>query len=127
MTRVSSGALTLDTTGSNHALTMGDITIGAGSTFLANGSTVTMTSTGDTFIVTGTFTPGTSTVVYTGTSATNITATTYNNLSLTPAGAVTYTLGTASSQTTNVGGNFVMGNGTNALTVDRGDSRLGMR
>jgi hypothetical protein len=56
-------------------------------------------------------------VQYTATSATNVSALTYYHLSLIPAGTVTYTLGTAAAQNIIIGGNFTVGNGTNALTV----------
>jgi hypothetical protein len=108
----------LDTSsGSNYSLSAGSINITSKGALTANNSTITITGSGTPFTQGGTFTPGGSTVVYNSTSATNITSTTYNHLSLTPAGSVTYTLGTAGSQTINTN-NFTIGNGTNAVAVN---------
>lgn len=64
--------------------------------------------------VTGTFTPSSNTVVFTDDLGTSIAPGTFNNLSFTPAGTVTHTL---LDGTFTIGGNLVIGNGTNAVTV----------
>ncbi len=85
-------------------------------------NTLTLTGSGAAasrpLIISGTFTPGTtSTVAYTGTSNSEIESATYNNLSLIPAGTPTYKLGTATSQTINVN-NLTIGNGSNGVAID---------
>jgi len=112
-----SGVTSSTATGSGGVTISGVLTIATNQTFDASSKTYTLSGSGTPLVVSGTFTANTSTTQYTSTSATNITATTYNNLSLIPAGTVTYTLGTASSQTITVNGAFLIGNGTNALTA----------
>lgn len=66
---------------------MGDITansvftINAG-IFDASNKTLTLVGSGTPFVISGTFTPSTSTVKYTGGAATNVSSATYNNLTL---------------------------------------------
>ncbi|MEK7519331.1 MAG: hypothetical protein AAB565_00880, partial [Patescibacteria group bacterium] len=65
ITRTTSATSNLDTTGTNYALSTGNLDIATGGTLTANGSTVTLTgTTGTLFTRTGTFTGGTSTVVF---------------------------------------------------------------
>lgn len=75
-----------------------------------------LTSTGTPLTNSGTLTGNASEFVYTGTTtATTITAvanTNYANLSIKPTAATTYTVGSASSQTLNITGDLVIGDGT---------------
>ncbi|MDP2648034.1 MAG: hypothetical protein Q8P35_02235 [Candidatus Yanofskybacteria bacterium] len=103
----------------------GQLIVAPGDTFVINsGITLTLSGSGTPLLLyaTSIFSPNSaSTVVYSGTSATTIAPTragdAYGNLSLIPAGTVTYTLASASSQTIAINGIFSMGNGTNAVTV----------
>ena len=91
-------------------------------TYTAGSETLTLTGSGTgtskPFLVSGTFTPSTGTVVYNSTSATEIRANTtipdYYNLSLIPAGTVTYTL----TDSGFVEGALTIGDGSHALTMD---------
>ncbi|MCX7984930.1 MAG: hypothetical protein N3A63_08525 [Bacteroidetes bacterium] len=85
------GSLTLSTGGTlalNAQLNvLGNVTIGSSTVFQANASTI---SVGGNWIRTGTFVPGTSTVIVNGSSAQTIDATTFNTLIINkPAGSVT--------------------------------------
>jgi hypothetical protein len=105
-------------TGAGKITVSNVLTIDTSDTLNAGAKTYDLTGSGTPFVINGTFTAGTSTVAYKGTSATNITAATYYNLSLIPAATVTYTLGTAGSQTIRTDGTFTIGNGTNVVTVN---------
>ncbi len=103
-------------------------TINTGITVQPSGGTITLSGSGTPFVVSGTalFNPSGGTVVYNGTSATTVIATrsgatagaAYRNLTLSPAATVTYTMGDAINQIMFVIGDFIGGNGTNALTID---------
>jgi hypothetical protein len=109
-----SATAVLSTTALNHPMTASSITIGEGTTLNANGSTITLTGSGTPFVLSGTFTPGTSTVAYKGTASTTVLATTYAGLSLNPLAAPTYTIGIGTLRTD---GDFVIGDGSNGVTV----------
>ena len=83
---LSSATDTLDTSAaSNYSLTSALIGITSKGSLTANGSTITLTGTsGSPLTVSGTFTPGTSTVVFNGDGSITIAAITYNNLTLSP-------------------------------------------
>ena len=91
----------VNTSGSGYALTATSIDIQTGGTFTANGSTVTLIGTsGSPLTATGTFTVGTSTVIFNGNGNITIENTTYNNLTFSPTltagvGNITYTGGGA--------------------------------
>jgi len=102
-----SGASNLSTTGSNHSLTTGLLNVtnsGGGGTLTANGSTITITGTSGTLLtVAGTFTEGTSTVIFNGDGSptalngNTAEASTFNNLTLSPTITTgrTYAFGTS--------------------------------
>ncbi|MFA5877790.1 MAG: hypothetical protein WC845_00200 [Candidatus Staskawiczbacteria bacterium] len=101
-------------TSTNTKLTA--LTIGADDTFDITGDTLTLTGIGTILTNNNTFTVASSTVIYTGTTA-NIAATTYNNLTLTPAGATTYTAAGALA----VNGNLTINTGA-TLDIGSGNS-----
>lgn len=87
------GSLTLNTGGTfavNAALTVvGNVSIGASTVMNANASTITV---GGNWIRVGTFTAGTSTVVFNGSTNQTIDGTTFNNLTINkPSGTATLT------------------------------------
>jgi len=91
----------------------------ASNTFTAGGN-ITLTGSSTPFTITaGTFAGSSHTFTYNSTSNTNITQATYNNLTLDPSGGggPTYTLGTTTSQTITVSGNYSMGT-NNTVTVN---------
>jgi parallel beta-helix repeat protein len=99
----------------------GSQTLGLGSSGYEVELTGSGTGSSRPFIVSGTLTEGTdSKVLYSGTSALEVEEETYHDLELSPSGAgsPTYTLGTTTSQTMDVDGDMVIGDGTNAVTVD---------
>ncbi|MCK4891470.1 MAG: DUF2341 domain-containing protein, partial [Candidatus Pacebacteria bacterium] len=107
------------------SMTVDKINVSAGTLDLvSSGYVLTLAGSGAAgsrpFIVSGTLTEGTnSTVSYIGTSATDIEDETYYHLEFKPtSGSPTYTLGTAGSQTITSSGNFTVGNGSNAVTVN---------
>ncbi|MDB4940465.1 MAG: hypothetical protein JWO40_890 [Candidatus Doudnabacteria bacterium] len=128
------GAVVVAVNGTNTTLSLASsvkltsLTINASQTFTANGSnTLTITGSGVAaarpLLNSGTFTQSTGTVEFIGTSTTEVASVTsgnvtYNNLIIDPAATVTYKLGTATSQTFTVNGNFTIGDATNALTLD---------
>jgi hypothetical protein len=65
------------------------LTVGASSTIDLSSRTLNLAGNGTPLVITGTFTPSTSTVVYNSGGAQNITATTYNNLQTATGGAKT--------------------------------------
>ncbi len=83
--------------------------------FSAGSYTFTITGSGTPLNNSGTFTPGTSTLVYNANQATNIASVSYNNLTLAPAssGGPTYTLPSGTFDVVDL----VLGDGTNAVTV----------
>ncbi len=124
----SAGGSILDTSGSNYSITTGFMSItnnGVGGTLVANGSTITLTGTSLTlWSQSGTFTPGTSTVVMNPdasillTGNTNIT---FYNLSLTPtlSTSQTYTFG---NNPVTINGDFlIQPSGSGLLTVNTAD------
>ena len=92
------------------------LTIGASSSLDASSHTINLTASGTPLVITGTFTPSTSTVDYNGT-AQNITAATYNNLSLSNANTKT-ALGTLT-----VDGNLTIASG---VTLATGNNALSL-
>ena len=86
------------------------LTIAANQTFDAQAKTLTLAGSGTPFVISGTFTPSTSTMNYIGSAATTLKGTTYNNLGVgttsDTTSAVTYTLGAD----TTVGGVLTVGN-----------------
>lgn len=92
-----SSATAILNTGSNYAITVGKMTIGAGGTLTANNSTITLTGNTTTILTyAGTFTPGGSTVIFNGNaSITTVSAAiTFWNVTFSPlnSGTRTYTL-----------------------------------
>jgi len=91
------GTTTSTATGSGGITADGVLTIAANQTFDAASKTLTLAGAGTPFVVTGTFTPSTSTMNYIGSSATTVAGATYYNLGAgttsDAAAAVTYTLG----------------------------------
>ncbi|MEK7569365.1 MAG: DUF2341 domain-containing protein [Patescibacteria group bacterium] len=112
------GATASTATGTGGITATGVLTIALNQTLNAGSKTWTLSGSGTPLVTTGTFTAGMSTFQYTSTSATNVANTTFYNLSLIPAGIVTYTLGTGTSQTITVDGVLTIGDGTNALTAN---------
>jgi hypothetical protein len=114
----STGTITL---GTSNLTVSGQVVVAAGDTFALGASRrLTLSGSGTPLLLYSTSVlsaDAASTVVYSGTSATTIAPATYASLSFTPAGTVTYTLASASGQTITTNGNFLMGNGTNAVTV----------
>jgi|GEM_PF-1691275 len=111
-------------TGTGGITVSGVLTIDTGDTLNAGSKTWTLSGSGTPLVVSGTFTPSTSTFQYTGTTATNITATTYYNLSVLPsANLITHT---AAAGTITVNNNLTIGNGTNTGTfnLDTNDPTL---
>ncbi len=92
------------------------LTIGASTTLNGSTHTINLPASGTPLVITGTFTPSTSTVNYNGT-AQNITAATYNNLSLSNANTKT-ALGTLT-----VGGNLTIASG---VTLATGNNALSL-
>ena len=86
----SSGVTTLNTSGSNYAVSTSGLTIASGSTMTANGSTITLTGSGTAFGNSGTFTGSTSTIKLTDATSTDKTfaggGATFGTLQLTGAG-----------------------------------------
>ncbi len=87
------------------------LTIGASSTLDLSSQTLNLAGTGTPLVVTGTFTPSTSTVNYTNAASTNVTATNYNNLNLTGGARVL-----AASGTIGIAGTFTPGAGSITVT-----------
>lgn len=82
--------LTLDQAGTTFTAA-GDMSVGSvlninAGTFDASNRTITLAGSTIPFVISGVFTPSTSTIKYTGTLATNVAGTTYNNLTLDQAG-----------------------------------------
>jgi fibronectin-binding autotransporter adhesin len=117
----------LSTTGSNHSLSTGRLTIDSAGTFTANASTVTLTRTGAigaSFIRTGAFNEGTSTFIFNPDASVTLTSgtITFFNLTLSPTitNNRTYTFG-AGALTVN--GDFTINptaGSSLALTVNMG-------
>lgn len=112
----------LSTTVSNFNITSSSITVNSGSSLTANGSTITITGTGVVFTLSGTFNPGSSTVIYNADGAVTVGATTYNNLQFTPTltAARIYTGGGVISCTGNFSSNPGGAGGGKILTVNLG-------
>jgi hypothetical protein len=83
-------------------------------TFNASSYTITLAGAGIPFVITGTFTPSTSTVVYSGSSTTNVTSTTYYNLNIGGAGTTTTYTAAGDITVTNVL-TIVTSSGTNTF------------
>jgi hypothetical protein len=101
------------------------LTVGHGSSantevFDASTRTLTLSGAGIPFEITskGSFEPSASTVIYDSTNHADVAAVTYNNLSLLPASAVDYSVGSAAALTLRVNGVFVIGDGSAALDLD---------
>lgn len=88
----------------------GTLTVSAATTLGHSSRTITLSSTGTPFVVSGTYSPSsTATISYTGNGAT-ATAGSYQNLELRPGGATQITMGAG---TFNISGTLTVGNGAN--------------
>ncbi len=87
------------------------LTVGSSSTLDLSSQTLNLAGSGTPLVVTGTFTPSTSTVNYTNAASTNVVAANYNNLNLTGGARVL-----ASSGTIGIAGTFTTGSGGFTVT-----------
>jgi len=122
--RIASATSEWDSTGTNYSLTTSSLTIGAGATYVTNGSTITLNSTNSgtnvPLTVDGTFQPDQSNVVISGNSSLTLTGgsgITLNNLTLSPTMTAgrTYTVGSA---LTAVNGFFTVSPSATALNLN---------
>jgi hypothetical protein len=118
-----SGATTVTGTGTGGITTNNTLTVALAQILNGGTNTWILPATGTSFVVTGTFTGGTSTVSYRNATSATVTTANYNNLDFSPAsGTPTYTL---SSGSLSIGGNFsIAGVGNATVTAATNDPTL---
>lgn len=93
------------------------LTVGASSILAPSTFTLNLSGTGTPFVVTGTFTAGTSTVNFNGTGAQNIPALTYHNLNTSTGDTKTLLGNTTVSNVLNIGSSSTFATGAFTLTL----------
>lgn len=95
------------TTLSSNITVNGVLTVNSGGTFDAGGSRITLTSSSVPFVVSGVFSPSTSTIIYSGSSATTIASASYYDLVVSTTASLGGSVTTTNDLTINTGGSLI--------------------